>query len=171
MTRPPCVDSHIDFTAEPTETIKQNEVIWSRIGAAKVCGDCPLRNECLANAEAARIDPRGPVRPFGVLGGRFFDGTGANSEDPLVWEQLSDLYYEGKVDNEIGQRIGRTYHQVRYMRQILDLPRLQGQKPQQPVSHGTPRGADQHRRRDEPACDECRAADRKRRAKYRKQAA
>lgn len=92
--RPACADHrHPEWwTAEATETTPADEVREQRTAAAYICRTaCPVRDACIAKAEAGRTRKVAPgpgdadnplVRPFGVLGGRFYNGSHREPVDP-----------------------------------------------------------------------------------------
>lgn len=55
--------------------------------AATVCAGCPVRIPCGAQAEADRlapIDDENAIRPFGILGGLFYNGTLHPPQNPAT---------------------------------------------------------------------------------------
>ena len=173
MTRPAwqndaaCQNSSIDFTIETTDTVSRAQVLETREAAANICTTrCPVRDQCLAQAEAERRRPAVYdeilVRPFGVLGGLFYDGTARQPTDPLRGARVRKLVEQRLPDNQIGQRLGVTVDQVRTVRKHLGLPAANTRgpmtaRPLGPFEHGLPGqgGMRKHQRRGETPCQAC----------------
>lgn len=156
------------FTAEPNEHLSRTDVTELREAAAHICASCPVRNQCGATAEADRLTPATPenilIRPFGIWGGLFYDGTSRPPHDPLRHALIRHLNAQNKPDGVIAETLGITAGQVRFLRAKLGLPAAFARRPRPmgDFQHGQPGdgGRRKHIRRGEIPCDECMEASR-----------
>lgn len=149
------------FTAEATDTITPGDITEMRTAAAFLCQQCPVKQQCLSDAERGRLDLDDPIRPFGILGGLFYDGTRHPPTDPLLRDQLRRMVADGICDAVMAERLGITPGQVRSIRNSLGLPSTVTRRriPLRPTfKHGTKAGYHCHIRRDEAPCEDCRQA-------------
>lgn len=159
-----CHGSAVDFTIEQTETITVSDVVETRIAAAYICNGCPVRVECGATAEAERLAPAVTgevlVRPFGILGGLYYDGTARPPTDPLRAERVRQLVEAGLPDGQVADRLNLTVEQVRGARGKIGLPAGRSDRYPRAMddefdNHGTRAGYLKHQRRGQTPCDPC----------------
>lgn len=173
-----CRRSNLDFTAEQTDIINRVEVTDIREACAHICAGCPVRTQCGAQAEAERLAPATPgdilIRPFGVLGGLFYDGTAAPPRPPRyaaptttatltdeLRQHVLDLVHAGHSDNDIGDLTGLAVDRCRRIRLAAGIRRSKARhsRPKYgPIEHGSANGSRAHYRRGETPCEPCREA-------------
>lgn len=174
MTRPTwqddaaCTGKGDMFTVEANDSVSRADVVQIREAAAHICAGCPVRNQCGAQAEAERLAPAVRdeilVRPFGIWGGLFYDGSIRPPQDPIRHARIRQLNAAGQPDTVIAQDVGLTVDQVRAFRIKSGLASTATRRP--PIlgefEHGLPGdgGRRKHLRRGEVPCDACLEASR-----------
>lgn len=146
------------WTAEANEHTTKDEAAEQLEAAAWVCTDCPVRAYCRRDAEAGRTAYAETVRPFGVLAGRFYDGSRRVGVDLVRMLRLRTMAAANVPDKVIADELDMTHAAVVSARRSAGIRYgpMANAKPLSPTfEHGTRNGYACHRRRGEEPCQAC----------------